>query len=74
MSKRINEIVDALPTKNMTTRVLHALDWVVPGQWTNLVGFENSIKVITGETDPKMIQKIKALATAGYPMCWAKLN
>lgn len=58
MSKPIFKIVDELPAKNMTTRILGAIDWVVPGQWTNLVGWENSIKVITGETDQKMIQKI----------------
>ncbi len=32
MSKPIYQIVDELPPKNLTTRVLHALDWVVPGQ------------------------------------------
>lgn len=66
MSKPINQIVDELPAKNMTTRVLHAIDWVVPGQWTNLVGFENSIKVISGETDPAMIQKIGERAIVLY--------
>lgn len=64
MSEPIFKVVDALPAKNMTTRVLHALDWVVPGQWTNLVGFENSIKVISGEDDPKMVQKIGERAVA----------
>jgi hypothetical protein len=58
--------VDELPAKSMTTRVLHALDWVVPGQWTNLVGFENSIKAITGETDPAMVQKVGERAVALY--------
>ncbi|MBL8794518.1 MAG: hypothetical protein JNM56_11480 [Planctomycetia bacterium] len=66
MSEPIFKVVDALPAKNMTTRVLHALDWVVPGQWNNLVGFENSIKVISGEDDQKMIQKIGERAIALY--------
>jgi hypothetical protein len=66
MSKPIYQIVDELPAKNLTTRVLHALDWVVPGQWTNLVGFENTIKAISGETDQKIIQKIGERATALY--------
>jgi hypothetical protein len=66
MSKPIYQAVDELPAKSMTTRVLHALDWVVPGQWTNLVGFEPTIKAITGETDPKMVQKIGERAIALY--------
>jgi hypothetical protein len=66
MSKPIYQVIDQLPAKNFTTRVLHALDWVVPGQWTNLVGFENTIKAISGETDQKMIQKIGERAIALY--------
>ncbi|MGB5768751.1 MAG: hypothetical protein WBM32_02615 [Crocosphaera sp.] len=58
MSKPIYEIVDELPTDNMTIKVLKALDFVVPGQWDNLVGFENTIRTVTGETDQDMIQQI----------------
>jgi hypothetical protein len=42
----------------MTTRLLGALDWVVPGEWKNIVGFENTIREVTGEKDEKMVQKI----------------
>lgn len=56
--KHLNEIVDALPAASWTVRMLQALDFVVPGEWQNLVGFENSIKTLTGETSPKMVQKI----------------
>lgn len=67
MSKTIFQLVDQLPAKNLTTRVLHALDWVVPGDpWTNLVGFENTIKAISGEDDQKLIQKIGERAIALY--------
>ncbi|EAZ90448.1 hypothetical protein [Crocosphaera chwakensis] len=58
MSKPIYEIVDELPTNNMTVRVLKTLDYVVPGEWDNLVGFENTIRTVTGETDEEMIQQI----------------
>lgn len=58
MSKPIYKIVDDLPASNMTVRLLQALDWVVPGQWKNVVGFENTIKEVTGQTDQKLIQKI----------------
>jgi hypothetical protein len=66
MSKPIYQVIDQLPPKNFTTRVLHTLDWVVPGEWTNLVGFENTIKTISGETDQKIIQKIGDRAIALY--------
>lgn len=58
MSKPIVNLVDDLPTNNLTTKMLHALDFVAPGEWQNLVGFDNTIKVLTGETDEKMVKKI----------------
>lgn len=58
MSKAIYEIVDGLPTKNMTISALKSLDFVVPGQWENLVGFENTIRDVTGEDDQDLIQEI----------------
>src|SRR5580700_9301543 len=63
-SKPIFQVLNELPAKNMTTRLLSVLDWVVPGQYTNLVGFENSIKVIAREDDPAVIQKIGERAIA----------
>ncbi|NEO13018.1 MULTISPECIES: hypothetical protein [Moorena] len=58
MSKAIYEIVDDLPTKNLTISALKSLDFVVPGEWENLVGFENTIRAITGEEDEEVIQEI----------------
>lgn len=58
MSKPFYELVDRLPTNNMTVMVLRSLDFVVPGQWHNLVGFENTVREVTGETDEQMIQQI----------------
>ena len=58
MSKPIFELVDQLPTSNMTTRALNALDFVIPGEWENLVGFENTIRTVTGEDDEDLIQEI----------------
>ena len=58
MGKPIQKLVDDLPTKNMTTLMLRSLDFVVPGQWENLVGFENTIRTVTGESDEDMIQAI----------------
>ncbi|MDZ7958976.1 MAG: hypothetical protein RMY34_14025 [Aulosira sp. DedQUE10] len=58
MSKSIFELVDALPTNNLTISMLNALDFVAPGQWQNTVGFVNTIKSVTGETDEDLIQQI----------------
>ena len=66
MSKPIFEIVDNLPTKNITTMMLNSLDFVVPGEWQNIVGFENTIASVTGETDEEMIQQIGDRAVLLY--------
>jgi hypothetical protein len=58
MSKPIFELVDELPTDNITIKALRALDFVVPGEWDNLVGFENTIRTVTGEDDEDLIQQI----------------
>ena len=58
MSKSIFEMVDELPTSNITISALRALDFVVPGEWNNLVGFVNTIRQVTGETDDDLIQQI----------------
>lgn len=58
MSKPIYELVNELPTNNITIMVLRSLDFVVPGQWENVVGFENTIRKVTGETDEAIIQQI----------------
>jgi hypothetical protein len=58
VSKPIFEIVDQLPTGGITIMALRSLDFVVPGQWNNLVGFKNTIKAVTGETDEALLQQI----------------
>ncbi|HHP7230633.1 MAG TPA: hypothetical protein ACFCUY_07215 [Xenococcaceae cyanobacterium] len=58
MSQPIFELVDNLPTNNLTVMMLKSLDSVIPGQWQNLVGFEKTIRSVTGETEAAMIQQI----------------
>jgi len=58
MSKPIFELVDELPSDNITIKALRALDFIVPGEWDNLVGFENTIRTVTGEDDEDLIQQI----------------
>ncbi|MEA5569507.1 agenet domain-containing protein [Calothrix sp. UHCC 0171] len=66
MDKSIIQLVDELPNDNITVKVLKALDFVAPGEWNNLLGFDNSIRAITGETDANVIQKIRDRATTLY--------
>ncbi|MFN6571012.1 Tudor-knot domain-containing protein [Dendronalium sp. ChiSLP03b] len=66
MDKSIIQLVDELPADNITVKVLKALDYVAPGQWNNLVGFDNTIRAITAETDANVIQKIRDRAVTLY--------
>jgi hypothetical protein len=58
VNKPIFELVDELPTRGLTVSMLNSLDFVVPGEWENTVGFVNTIKTVTGETDEDLIQQI----------------
>jgi len=58
MSESIVKLVDELKTNNITTMALRSLDFVIPGEWDNLVGFENTIRQVTGETDEEIIQQV----------------
>ncbi len=58
MSKPIQTLVNELPTNNLTISMLRSLDFVVPGEWQNVVGFDNTIRTVTGETDEDLIQQI----------------
>ncbi|MEM9451641.1 MAG: hypothetical protein AAGA75_24350 [Cyanobacteria bacterium P01_E01_bin.6] len=64
MSKKIYEIVDKLPKGGLTVMALKSLDTFVPGQWDNLVGFDDTIKAVTRETDPAMVTAIGERAVA----------
>ncbi|MEM7594244.1 MAG: hypothetical protein AAF383_22485 [Cyanobacteria bacterium P01_A01_bin.83] len=58
MSESIFELVDNLPESNLTTMMLQSLDSIVPGEWSNTVGFVETIRKVTGETDEELIQQI----------------
>lgn len=58
MSKAIFELVDELPTSGLTVSLLNSLDFIAPGEWRNTVGFVNTIKTVTGESDDSLIQQI----------------
>lgn len=66
MSEPISQLLQALPATSMTTRLLGLLDFVVPGQWKNIVSFEELIRDVTGETDQALIQQVGEKAIALY--------
>jgi hypothetical protein len=66
VSKPIFELVDELPTGGLTVTALRSLDFLLPGQWQNLTGFDNTIRAVTGETDESLIQQIGERAVALY--------
>ncbi len=66
MSKPIFERVDELATGGTTVMALNALDFVIPGQWNNLTGFNKTIQTVTGESDGALIQQIGERAVALY--------
>jgi hypothetical protein len=66
MGKPIYELVDELPRRSLTVGLLQALDWVVPGDYVNLVGFEETIRAISGETDSDYIQRVGVRAIELY--------
>jgi hypothetical protein len=65
-AKPIYQLVDELPTRSITVRVLNALDFLTPGEWQNVVGFTETIQDVTGETDDALVQKIGERALALY--------
>jgi hypothetical protein len=62
----IYQLVDGLPADNITVRALKALDFVAPGQWNNVIGFEQMITHVTGETDPTVMYQIRNRAIELY--------
>ncbi|OQY44762.1 MAG: hypothetical protein B6242_11945 [Anaerolineaceae bacterium 4572_78] len=63
MTTSIIKLVDDLPEKNLTTRMLNGLDFVIPGEWENIVGFDNTIQKVVGVTDQSTISAIRNRST-----------
>jgi hypothetical protein len=59
MTNSIVQLINELPQDNITVKVLKALDFIAPGQWNNIVNFDEMIRQVTGETDPQIISKIQ---------------
>ena len=66
MTEPIHQVLENLPESSLTTRVLDALDLLVPGEWSNITRFEAMVKDVTGETDEALVQSIGERAIAIY--------
>lgn len=64
--ENIHDILQELPEKSMTTRLLGALDYIVPGEWENITNFEAMIRRVTGEEDQDVIQRVGERAIRLY--------
>lgn len=58
MARPIYKVVDDLPRLGLTPAMLGALDWVVPGEYTNINSYEDMIRSVTGSTDEAHIQRV----------------
>ncbi len=64
MSEALHEVVESLPQSSLTTHLLGALDYLVPGEWTNITTFEGMVRDATGESDEGIIQQVGERAIA----------
>lgn len=66
MTEALHTVLEALPQSSLTTHILGALDYLVPGEWTNITVFEDLIRDVTGESDQGIIQQVGERALALY--------
>lgn len=66
MNRSIDQLVDNLPNGGLTVRALQLLDLAVPGHWQNVTGFDNTIQVVTGESDPELLGRVRSRALDLY--------
>jgi hypothetical protein len=62
----IETALAALPESSITTYALRGLDFVVPGQWENIRGFDDMVRSATGEADPGRRAQIASAALQVY--------
>lgn len=66
MTEPLHTLVESLPQHSLTTRLLDALDFVVPGEWSNVTVFEDLIRGVTGDDDAALVQQVGERALALY--------
>jgi hypothetical protein len=62
----LSTLVESLPHDGLTVRLLHGLDYLVPGSWENETNFATLIGKVVGETDESVIQAVGERAIALY--------
>jgi hypothetical protein len=65
-NQSIKELMDELPETGLTIKMLNLLDFVIPGEWQNTVGFDAMIAHVTEEDDKKIIRKVREHALELY--------
>ncbi len=66
MTESLHALVEGLPQTSLTTHVLGALDFIVPGEWQNITSFDALIRDVTGESDEAIIQQVGERAMQIY--------
>ncbi len=66
MATPIDQAVNALPADGFTVRALNALDYIAPGQWQNIVGWDATAAAVTGESDGQTLTLVKERAIELY--------
>ncbi|MCB1191887.1 MAG: hypothetical protein KDK90_15685 [Leptospiraceae bacterium] len=64
--KSIDVLMDELPENNLTVKMLNLLDFVVPGEWENTVGFDAMLEKATEENDEELLENVKERALELY--------
>ena len=62
----IVDAVNELPESGVTVYALKALDFIVPGEWSNTTDFDTLMREATGEDDDDFLSEVKEKAIALY--------
>ncbi len=66
MSDPIASALSALPSRDVTVRLLELLDFVVPGEWDNITDMTRMIEEAVGETNPHVVARLTREAERVY--------
>lgn len=58
MAESIHLVLENLPQSSLTTHLLGALDYIVPGEWQNITVFQDMIVSVTGDSDEALVQQV----------------
>lgn len=62
----LHQLVDGLDDSGLTVTLLNTLDYIVPGEWSNVTSFDQMIRVVTEEDDQGLIQQVGERAIELY--------